>query len=652
MSNAPDPRRRPPAVKTLDHTVAAVPLLQGRVLLHEHAQYTPRPRPALDDGLSSMVMTGANADARAFQLRADVGYQGTLLIHSAVYTTYTATAEEPFMAPSRRTVRRRGHLAELPEGSRGNRSTDTHRLHTAGELPCPQSGNAGSQPDQRADTLVSLPIDVTWLSRENIGQLIAVCARIRHPKAVILFRQFDPLGQTKDIPANLRRLFTEVEHMSLLRTDLAALDVMAHGALCAGIGVQSSLRHAIPPDEKAQIGKRGGGPTYPHILMPRLMCFKGAEFLSKVYGNADLATCDCEECDGRSLDSFYLSDGETRREAENHNIHTWGAWVNDVAGYRAGSERKTWWRNKCAAAVDRYALENQRIGVGAVQVRVPSTRAAQSMGDTPRHSVARCTPSGELPVDVFQEFPASNRMALAHEGAGWHNNLDRITLDVEQSDAIEVSAHHRLVLAPQRAIDQYGTSSEWSEPLGPLHRRFPAASGHEHHVDVDRLGCQTGNQSVASDHRPLRQALQRSAFPAVQRSGRDRLAERQRHQEVQRIRSRQGWHTRNRPSLPLSRLYSVGRNDLRPLGFDNRQVRIAGYEIAGSQRSRNHTQGLSCRDCHRPTRSRPAPDALPSRAVRAHPYRLPRATGSSLNNKANGPQPALDTGTRPNERQG
>ncbi|UQT60748.1 hypothetical protein M4V62_39935 [Streptomyces durmitorensis] len=118
-------------------------------------------------------------------------------------------------------------------------------------------------PIERADTLVSLPIDVTWLSRENIGQLIEVCAGIRHPKAVILFRQFDPLGQRKDIPTNSRRRFTEVEHMSLLRTDLAALDVRAHGALCAGIGVQSSLRHAIPPDEKARIGKRGGGPMYP-----------------------------------------------------------------------------------------------------------------------------------------------------------------------------------------------------------------------------------------------------------------------------------------------------------------------------------------------------------------------------------------------------
>ncbi|MFF4509437.1 hypothetical protein [Streptomyces sp. NPDC001401] len=365
MSNAPDPRRRPPAVKTLDHTVAAVPLLQGRVLLHEHAQYTPRPRPALDDGLSGVVMTGVNADARAFQLRADVGYQGTLLIDSAAYTTYTATAEEPFMAPpdelfaavdtSLNFQKARGATAALtPTGyiPPANSRTLKAVMREANRI-------------ERADTLVSLPIDVTWLSRENIGQLIAVCAKIRHPKAVILFRQFDPLGQTKDVPANLRRLFTEVEHMSLLRTDLAALDVMAHGALCAGIGVQSSLRHAIPPDEKAQIGKRGGGPTYPHILMPQLMCFKGAEFLSKVYGNADPATCDCEECDGRSLDSFYLSDGETRREAENHNIHTWGAFVSDMASHRAGSERKTWWRNKCAAAVDHYALVNQRIGVGA-----------------------------------------------------------------------------------------------------------------------------------------------------------------------------------------------------------------------------------------------------------------------------------------------
>ncbi|MEU6825464.1 hypothetical protein ABZ921_33035 [Streptomyces atriruber] len=365
MSNAPDPRRRPPAVKTLDHTVAAVPLLQGRVLLHEHTQPIPGPRPALDDDLGGVVMTGANADTRAFQLRADVGYQGTLLIDSAVYTTYTATAEEPFMAPPDELFGTVEHSLNFQK-ARGASAA----LTPTGYIP-PASSRAlkavlrEANRIERADTLVSLPIHVTWLNRENIGQLTEVCARIRHPKAVILFRQFDPLEQAKDVPSNLRRLFTEVENMSLLRTDLAALDVMAHGALCAGIGVRSSLRHAIPPDDKAQTGKGGGGPTYPHILMPQLMRFKGAEFLSKVYGNADPATCDCEECDGRSLDSFFLSDGETQREAENHNIYIWSEWVSNMASYPAGTERKTWWRDKCAAAVDRCALENQRIGVGA-----------------------------------------------------------------------------------------------------------------------------------------------------------------------------------------------------------------------------------------------------------------------------------------------
>ncbi|MEU2742266.1 hypothetical protein ABZ656_45020 [Streptomyces sp. NPDC007095] len=365
MSNAPDPRRRPPAVKTLDHTVAAVPLLQGRVLLHEHARNIPRPRHALDDGLSGVVMTGANADTRAFQLRTDAGYQGTLLIDSAAYTTYTATAEEPFMAPPDEL------FAAVDDSLTFQKARGASvALTPTGYIP-PANSRAlkavlrEANRIERADTLISLPIDVTWLNRENIGQLIAVCAKIRHPKAVILFRQFDPLEQTKDVPANLRRLFTEVEHMSLLRTDLAALDVMAHGALCAGIGVQSSLRHAIPPDEKPQIGKRGGGPTYPHVLMPQLMCFKGAESLSNLYANTEPATCTCEECDGRGLDRFFLSDGDTRREADNHNILTWSEWVSDMAGHRPGTERKTWWRNKCAAAIDRYALENQRIGQGA-----------------------------------------------------------------------------------------------------------------------------------------------------------------------------------------------------------------------------------------------------------------------------------------------
>ncbi|MEU6756530.1 hypothetical protein [Streptomyces sp. NPDC046685] len=364
MSNTPSPRRRPPALKTLDHTVAAVPLLQGRVLLHENALNLPRPRPALDDDFSGVVMTGAKADERAFHLRSTAGYEGTLLIDSAPYTSYVATADEPFMVPADELFAS-VDTALAFQKVRGASAA----LTPTGYIPPADSKTLKAvmreaNKIERADTVVTLPIDVTWLNRENISQLIAVCTKIRHPKALILFRQFDPLEQTKDIPANLRSLLASVEHTALLRTDLAALDAMAHGAFCAGIGVQSSLRHALPPGEKAQVGMPAG-PIYPNVLMPELMCFKGAASLATLYSNADPATCACEECDGRGLDRFCLSDGETRREADNHTVLTWSDWVTEMAGYRPGAPRKSWWRDKCAAAVDRYALENQRIGLGA-----------------------------------------------------------------------------------------------------------------------------------------------------------------------------------------------------------------------------------------------------------------------------------------------
>ncbi|MFZ3493736.1 hypothetical protein ACODT5_11020 [Streptomyces sp. 5.8] len=364
MSNTPSPRRRPPALKTLDHTVAAVPRLQGRVLLHENAINLPRPRHALDDDFSGVVMTGAKADERAFHLRSTAGYEGTLLIDSAPYTTYVATADEPFMVPT-------DELFASVDTSLAFQKVRgaSAALTPTGYIPPADSKTLKAvmreaNKIERADTVVTLPINVTWLNRENIGQLIAVCTKIRHPKAIILCGQFDPLEQAKGIPANLRRLVTEVAHMSLLRTDLAALDAIAHGAFCAGVGVQSSLRHAIPPGEKAQVGKPGG-PVYPNVLMPELMCFKGSESLAKLYSNVDPATCSCEQCDGRGLDRFLLPDGETRREADNHTVLTWSDWVTEMAGYQPGTPRKSWWRDKCAAAIDRYALENQRIGLGA-----------------------------------------------------------------------------------------------------------------------------------------------------------------------------------------------------------------------------------------------------------------------------------------------
>ncbi|TKA02948.1 hypothetical protein [Actinacidiphila oryziradicis] len=168
---------------------------------------------------------------------------------------------------------------------------------------------------------------------------------------------------SKEAPANLRQLMSEVEHMALLRTDLAALDAMAHGALFTGIGADSSVRHTVPVGERPKV--TNPGPQYPNVLVPKLMCFTGAVKLANRYGNCEPATCACDICDGRGLDRFDSPDGATRLESEDHNILTWREWASEMATYRPGADRQRWWRDKCAASVERYALENQRIGVSS-----------------------------------------------------------------------------------------------------------------------------------------------------------------------------------------------------------------------------------------------------------------------------------------------
>lgn len=335
-------------------------LLAGRVLYQENARFLPRLRDCVDAKLSGVVMTGKKADERAFQLR-DAGYRGVLLIDSAAYMTHTATPDEPFLLPQDSLFddmdnclafqRRRGATAALtPTGYIPAAASKTLKavMRAAGQI-------------ERDDVVVVLPVDIAWLNSEHITQFIAACRRIRQPKAVILTRQFDPLEAFTEAPANLRRLVSEVEHIALLRTDLAALDAMAYGALFAGIGANSSIRHAVPARERPQTAKTGGGPQYPSVLLPDLMRFSGTQALANRYANADPPKCDCEMCQGRGLDRFNSPGELARTESEAHNAYTWGAWVNKLAACESATERRQWWRDRCVQALGCYELENLRI---------------------------------------------------------------------------------------------------------------------------------------------------------------------------------------------------------------------------------------------------------------------------------------------------
>ncbi|MEW2522822.1 hypothetical protein [Actinacidiphila alni] len=363
--NRPAPfGQHPPALRVLDASVPAAPILAGRVLLHENTRYIPHQRGAIDNSLGGVVLTGDNAETRAFKLRTEAGFTGTMLIDSAPYKSYTATEDEPFLLPHDQMFPSlEDSLSFQKAGGASAALTPTGYIPPAASKIL-KAVIREAHRIERADTVVTLPVDVTWLSNERVDQLIAACTRIKQPKALIMVGQFDPLEHLKVNPANLRRVITEVENMMLLRSDLAALDAMAQGALCAGIGVSSTVRHCVAPGERAAVSG-GGGPQYPSVLMPDLMCFTGAQALSNRYANAESATCSCDVCDGRGLDRFLKADGETRVEAEDHNVLTWSAWVGEMACYEAGPKRKAWWQAKCAAALARYPLENERIGLSA-----------------------------------------------------------------------------------------------------------------------------------------------------------------------------------------------------------------------------------------------------------------------------------------------
>ena len=353
------PAARPHAADTRS---AAAQLLAGRVLYQENARYLPRVRQSVDAHLSGIVMTGPNADTRASQLRS-TGYRGVLLIDSAAYMTHTATSKEPFLLPQDLL------FATLDECLDFQRARGADAVLTpTGYIPVAASKALkavieAAERIKREDAIVVMPIDIAWLNAEHINQLIAACNKIRQPKAVILIGQFDPMAAFKQTAENLRRLVSEAEQVALLRTDLAALDAMAHGALFAGIGADSSIRHAVPVGERPQKAESNskGWAQYPNVLMPELMRFCGTQGLARRYANAEPARCGCPVCDGRGLDRFNSSDGETRIESEDHNAYVWGAWVNEMTTVTPGGERHQWWRDRCARALGRYELENVRI---------------------------------------------------------------------------------------------------------------------------------------------------------------------------------------------------------------------------------------------------------------------------------------------------
>lgn len=338
-------------------------LLTDRVLVHACFDTGYKLLDLLPQDVSGLVLSGKKACRGIKQLRRN-RYEGVLVADPEGYTQANATEDDPFVLPndglfplSLNDVLQ----AQLDAGA-------TVAMTPTGYLPAGEAGPLKAAADivkrlKRNDFLFSVPIGVAWLTNEHYPQLRAILSDVKAPKVVLVGGQFDPFDRNKDAVANLRRLVAEAGHVAVFRTDLAAFDVMSHGAFAASIGTGGNLRHVVPYGQIRRASKKKDDEEpdrSPSVLFPKLMSFHKGSLLQHRFSNvAQPPKCKCGSCRGRSLDTFL--DKVDSMDAHAHGVHIWNRWSDEMRSNRTLGERAQWWKELCRNAVDHCTTVNVEI---------------------------------------------------------------------------------------------------------------------------------------------------------------------------------------------------------------------------------------------------------------------------------------------------
>ncbi|QVQ52243.1 hypothetical protein J4H86_26730 [Spiractinospora alimapuensis] len=323
-------------------------LLLDRVLQQRSAHWKPHDA-AIDPERSGVIMTGPRAGTRVADLRGR-GCVAPLLIDPAAYIRHKATAETPFIVPTDRLGGVEWEICAQRNAGADAAITPTGHI-AADDTAALRAVVRKAVTLDRDGVIVALPIHTDWLRPASFDVLFEACRAIPHVKAVIPSGQFDPIALTSRIQ-NLRRLVGTLDDVAVIRTDLAAFDAVAHGAVFAAIGDSSFLRHAVPPDQRAWRSSLDDGT--PDILVPLLMRYNSGLEVAERYAAVEPPRCACSTCLGRDLARFTTDSKDCKAEARAHNVAAVAPWHAELLAEPAGHSRRRWWRHHCALALARY----------------------------------------------------------------------------------------------------------------------------------------------------------------------------------------------------------------------------------------------------------------------------------------------------------
>ncbi|MFI6576375.1 hypothetical protein ACIBFB_11270 [Nocardiopsis sp. NPDC050513] len=329
---------------------------------------------------SGVVFSGRKAASRLSDFRRIHGHDCPTVLDPTRYEDHIATPDAPF------TLDGLGVLGEpsLEEAlALLTCSPATLVLTPSGFFRADADGETAiKEAARRIDDLdtgnvvLALPLEAAWLAGDPTP-LVEILRRTRTPKALILGGKGNPVSSVAKAEA-LRTIVSHCPDTALLRSDLAGVDAMVHGASFSSIGDTSSTRYTPLPWGRPWSPKPKD--SSPNVLNPHLLDWMRGSGLAE-YADHELLWCACAFCTGWAADRNRqppvrslgeLHDPADEPDARAHNMAVWSELWAYLAhdGSRTGARNR--WTRLCSDAVDRHREYDGRLGTRFTRFRAPS----------------------------------------------------------------------------------------------------------------------------------------------------------------------------------------------------------------------------------------------------------------------------------------
>ena len=282
----------------------------------------------------------------------------------AYYEHYTATPQQPFyLPPDRLECSTLAGLCDDQRAAGAALAVTSTGYIPAGATDTLKAVLAEVAALDRTDVLTMLPLDVSLVDQGYFDQTYAIITEAQLPVALVLVAQFDPVDQSRHIVPNLRRLAAAVPLLPV-RTDLNALDLVAHGAICGAIGLSGTTRHAVPAGEQSRSSKRSRGPGLPpHVLVTDLLSWWRNDKLAEQFGarQSIAPRCDCRVCGSSQRLTRFTGRPGDRTAAYQHDVAVWTSRAEDLLDAPSIRERADYWRNVCSNALEVHSVFSDQL---------------------------------------------------------------------------------------------------------------------------------------------------------------------------------------------------------------------------------------------------------------------------------------------------